>query len=137
MNDWPQEALLNPVFPECRVKRAVLFGRKILPPFIVFILFWGIYQGGGFKGIPLLFALSSNFPITLVCILFLLFMPLQGYLWFYKRAVTKLNKKQQEFYLLVYEKLEKQPVAEPTMLDLEKAINFCIKELGPDLLKKL
>ena len=62
MNDWPLEPLLNPVFPECRVKKAVIAGRKILPPFIVFILFWAVYQGGGFKGIPLLFAISSKYP---------------------------------------------------------------------------
>ncbi len=137
MNDWPEEPLLNPVFTECRVKKAVLLGQKLLPPFIVFILFWAIYQGGGFKGIPFLFALSSNFPVTLVCILFLLFMPLQGYLWFYKRAVTKLNAKQKEFYLLICSKLEKEPVLDPTMMDLEKSINSCIKNLGTDLLKKL
>ena len=137
MNDWPLEPLLNPVFPECRVKKAVIAGRKILPPFIVFILFWAVYQGGGFKGIPLLFAISSNFPVTLVCVIFLMLMPLQGYLWFYKRAVTKLNDRQKDFYLLVCTKLEKQPVLNPTMMDLEKAINACIKTLGAELMKKL
>lgn len=137
MNDWPLEPLLNPVFPECRVKRAVILGRKILPPFIVFILFWAVYQGGGFKGIPLLFALSSNFPVTLVCVIFLMLMPLQGYLWFYKRAASPLNERQKDFYLLACTKLKKEPSLNPTMMDLEKILNACIKNHEIDLLKKL
>jgi hypothetical protein len=64
-------------------------------------------------------------------------MPLQGYLWFYKRAVTRLNDKQKDFYILVCSKLKKEPAMNPTMLDLEKALNACIKTLGTDLLKKL
>ncbi len=138
MNKWPEkEPLLNPVFPETRVKNALVAGRIILPPFIVFILFWAIYQGGGFKGIPLLFALTSNFPVTLVCILFLCLMPLQGYLWFYKRAVTPLSQKQQKFYVELCQELKREPALEPKMQDLEDAINACLKTIGREPLKKL
>ena len=137
MNEWPDEPLLNPVFAESRVKRAMKAGNRLLPPFIVFILFWAIYQGGGFKGIPLLFALSSNFPVTLVCVIFLLLMPLQGYVWFYKRAQTPLNEKLKIFYTELCSKLNREAAFNPTMMDLEIAINACLKTLGSEPLKKL
>ena len=137
MKKWPLEPLLNPVFKENRVKRALLLGNKILPPFIVFIFFWGFYLGGGFKGVPFLFAIGSNFPVTIACVLFLLLMPVQGYYWFYKRSVTSLNEKQKAFYKDTCKKLEIEPSINPTMYDLEIVINKGINKLGREFLKQL
>lgn len=137
MKKWPLEPLLNPVFPENRAKRAVEWACRILPPFIVFIVFWAIYQGGGFKGVPLLFALGSNFPIVIVCVVFLLSLPLQGYYWFYKRSVTRLNKKQELFYQNLCKKLDRPHKAEPTMQDLEDVITDGLARLDKEFLKEL
>ena len=136
MKKWPLEPLLNPVFKENRVKRALLLGNRILPPFIVFIFFWGFYLGGGFKGVPF-FAIGSNFPVTIACVLFLLLMPVQGYYWFYKRSVTPLNEKQKAFYKDTCKKLEIEPSINPTMYDLEIVINKGINKLGREFLKQL
>ncbi|MGN0894982.1 MAG: DUF412 family protein [Succinivibrio sp.] len=137
MRNWPDEALLNPVFKEGRVKKSMNLAIKILPPFIVFILLWGFYMGGGFWGVPLLFALGSSFPVTLSCVLFLLFIPVHGYLWFYKRSITPLNEKQKEFYTKLCKKLEREPSANPVMLDFEKTVNVALKRFGNEFLKEL
>lgn len=137
MKQWPLEPLLNPVFKENRVKIAMLRGNLILPPFIVFILFWSIFLGGGFKGVPMLFALGSNFPVVLVCVLFLLLMPLQGYYWFYKRAITPLNLKQTMFYQKLCTRLQIVPKENPLMQDLEYVIVQGLKHLDKEFLKEL
>ncbi|MGN1281100.1 MAG: terminus macrodomain insulation protein YfbV [Succinivibrio sp.] len=137
MRLWPDEPLLNPVFKENRVKRAMVFAIRVLPQFIVFILVWGFYIGGGFKGVPVLFALGSSFPVTLSCVLFLLFIPVHGYLWFYSRSVTPLNKKQKEFYIKICKRLEREPSSEPVMLDFEKTVNAALKKFGNEFLKEL
>ena len=137
MKKWPLEPLLNPVFKENRVKTAMLRANLILPPFIVFILFWAIFLGGGFKGIPLLFALGSNFPIVICCVLFLLMMPLQGYYWFYKRAVTPLNKKQTLIYNDLCKKLDRIPTINPLMKDFEDVLIEALKKLDKEFLEQL
>ncbi len=137
MDDWPQEALLNPVFPECRVKKAMLTARWLLPPFIVFILVWTYIQGGGFQGVELMFIVKTNYPVALVCALFLLLMPVQGYYWFGRRSQMRLNKKQEMFYVEISKQLQRTPANEPTMRDLEIIINDGIKALGKDFLRKL
>ena len=134
---WPNHPLLTPVFAENRVKRAMLLGQKLLPPFIVLILVWAYYRGGGFHGVEFMFAMKNTWPMTLMCVLFLLLMPVQGYYWLGKRAQTKLNKKQALFYVELCKKLTNVPVLEPTMMDLALRITDGIAVLGPDFLKNL
>lgn len=137
MNKWPLEPLLNPVFPENRAKKAMLFARKILPPFIVLVLLWDIYLGGGFSGIPLFIAMQSNIYMTVISTILLALIPVQGYLWFYVRATSPLNDKQKKFYNSVCVKLDRQPSLIPTLQDLETVINAGLKKFGSDFLKEL
>ena len=134
---WPSHPLLNPVFRENRVKAAMLMARKLLPPFIVFILVWAYYRGGGFKGVEFMFALKTTWPMTLMCVLFLLLIALQGYYWLGKRAKTPLNKKQEIFYKGLCQKLSRESKLNPTMFDLAISMKEGIKVLGADFLKQL
>ncbi len=137
MEKWPEDPLLSPVFPENRVKYVMKIGRRVLPPFIVLTLIWAYYRGGGFAGVELMFVLKNTWPMTLVCVLFLLLMPLQGYYWFGKRAHTPLNSKLKLFYIEMCKNLQKQPKDKPNMQDFCDRVNEAIKLLGRDFLRKL
>lgn len=137
MNIWPDDPLLAPVFPENRVKYAMKIGRYVLPPFIVFILIWAFVRGGGLKGVELMFALKNNWPVTIICVLFLLLMPLQGYYWFGRRARTRLNARLKLFYAETCKALCRQGADEPDMMDLAVVLRDGIKKLGRDFLRKL
>lgn len=134
---WPQDPLLNPVFPECRVKRAIRAGRMILPPFIVFILLWSYVRGGGLLGVEFMFAVKSNWPMTIICILFILLMPLQGYWWMGKRSRMKLNPRLRIFYMETCIRLHRSGEDSPDMMALAKIMHDGIKILGREFLSKL
>ena len=138
MNVWPEAELLGPVFPENRAKYVMRIGRYVLPPFIILILRWSFIRGGGLhEGISFMFAIQQNWHVTVLCVLFLLSMPLQGYYWFGKRAVMKLNPKLKLFYTETCTALLRQPLGEPTMLDLAYVLRDGINSLGYDFLRKL
>ncbi len=138
MESWPDDQLLGPVFPESRVKYVMKVGRYVLPPFIVLIIFWAFVRGGGLHpGIDFMFALKNNWHVTLLCVLFLLCMPLQGYYWFGRRSQQKLNPKLKLFYTETCTSLRKQPADDPVMADLARVMREGIKVLGRDFLRKL
>ena len=39
MERWPEEPLLNPVFPECRAKKLMSLAKRVIPPFMVLCKF--------------------------------------------------------------------------------------------------
>lgn len=137
MDIWPQEPTLGAIFPENRFKYVMGVAKVLIPPFIVFIFLWVYIQGGGLKGVSFLYTMETNWPVTIVCILFLLIIPLQGYYWFGKRAQLKLNGKQKIFYKGLCEKLKKEPASDPTMFDFAKAVAEGCKKLNKDFLDAL
>ena len=137
MKKWPDEPLLYPVFAECRIKKVITLEQRLFPPFIVLTVIWYFYRWGGFKGIPFFMAIEDSLPMLICCICFLLLLPLQGYYWFYKRSMQKLNDKQKTFYIELCTLLKREPLLEPTLDDLINNINVCIKQFGKDPLKKL
>lgn len=137
MEIWPQEDILGAIFPENRVKYVMTVGKYLIPPFVVLIILWVYFLGGGFKGVSFFYTIKLNWPVSIVCVLFLLLMPVQGYYWFGKRALLKLNKRQQLFYQSLCEKLQKTPVLNPTMFDLAKVLNEGCKKLNKDFLNTL
>lgn len=137
MEVFPQDNLIGAVFPECRVKYVMGVGKVLLPPFIVFIVVWNYFIAGGFDGVPLRYALLQNLPVTLVCVLFLLLLPVQGYYWFGKRSKLLLNAKQQNFYQDLCSKLERQANLKPTMYDLAIVLKEGLKKLDRDFLNSL
>ncbi len=134
---WPDDPILGAVFPENRVKYALMWGRRLIPPFIFFILAWNFIQGGGLQGIDFLYTQKTNWPLSVACILFLLFIPLQGYYWAGKRASTKLNPKLKLFYEHVCQKLQKEGVQEPVMADLSAVLSEGLQKLDKDFLNEL
>lgn len=137
LQDWPEHPILNAIFKEGRVRSWLKLGNVLIPPFIFFILLWNFIQGGGLKGVDFLYTQKINWPVTAVCIIFLLMLPLHAYYWAGKRAQTKLNPTQRVFYADLCEKLEKAQAADPTMHDLARAIGEGLKKLGPDFLDRL
>lgn len=137
MNKWPSAPLLTPVFPECRALVLMNICKKVIPPFIVLVLFWSLYLGGYFKGVPLYYALMENISVTVSSLAVLVMIPLQGYYWFGKRACTKLNGRLKSFYEELCLKLDRQACLEPTFKDFEAVLNDGLKKLDHDFLKKL
>ncbi len=134
---WPEHPVLNAIFKEGRVRYVLKAGNYIIPPFIFFILVWNFIQGGGLKGVDFVYTQKINWPVSLVCILFLIALPLQGFYWAGKRARTKLNPKQILFYNDLCEQLKKEKITDPVMYDLAVLINEGLKKLGPEILDKL
>ncbi len=138
MESWPDEPVLGAVFPESRVKYVMRWGRRLIPPFIVLIVLWTFIRGGGLSGVSFFYTIKINYPMTVMCVLFLLCMPLQGYYWFGRRAQLPLSAKQKLFYTNLCYRLQTEPVNEPTMADLAKAINDGLKRLDDkEFLKEL
>lgn len=137
MNEWPNEPILMAVFHEMRVKALMTVGKKVVPPAVAFLVFWIYFTCGGYQGLYLLFTHPSagSMPLYLavtsliIVILLLLSLPLHGVIWFGYRAQKRLNKRQELFYNNLCSELKKQPVEEPTMMDLIKAINEGLKTL--------
>ena len=134
---WPDDPLLGPVFPENRVKYWMKVGSYLLPPFIVLILAWAWYRGGGLHGVEFMFAMKSTWPVTIACVIFLLLMPLQGIWWFGRRAQLKLNPRLKLFYMETCIMLHRQGLQDPTMMDFAEATAEGIRKLGRDFLRKL
>ena len=137
MEIFPLEPVLNPVFPEFRVKRVMKMGKILLPPFIALIVLWSYVRGGGLQGVEMMFALKSNWPVTICCVLLLLLMPGQGYWWFGKRARLPLNPRLRIFYIETCIQLQRSGVDAPDLMELMTVINEGIKVLGRDFLRKL
>ncbi len=138
MELFPLEPLLNPVFPEYRVKKVMQLSALILPPFMVLMVLWVYIRGGGLHPeISLFLALEENLLMLVLCLVFLLSMPLQGYYWFGRRASQPLNPRLSQFYLKTCARLGRQGSSVPTMLDLVRVIRAALKSQGPDFLKEL
>ncbi|MBQ9275482.1 MAG: DUF412 family protein [Succinivibrio sp.] len=137
MKIWPEEKILGALFPENRVKYFMKLAQLLLPPFIMLILVWAFVRGGGLKGVSLMFVLQNTWPMTLISVLFLLLIPLQGYYWFGRRAQLSLNAKQQSFYNDLCRKLERTPKTEPAMYDLAVVLKEGLQRLDHEFLREL
>lgn len=134
---WPEDRVLGAVFPENRVKKVMVLARRLIPPFIVFLLLYNFVLGGGLKGVSFFYTLKINWPATLCAVVLLLLLPLQGYYWAGKRAQLKLSKKLETFYRDVCVKLHKEPALNPTMFDLAVVLRQGLKTLPHDFLDRL
>lgn len=134
---FPVHPILGAVFPENRVQYALRWGRRLIPPFIAFILLWNYVQGGGLQGISFFYTQKVNWPSALLCIVTLVLILLHGYYWAGKRAALKLNPKLTLFYRQLCQALGKEPVPVPTMFDLARALHEGLEKLDPDFLRKL
>lgn len=137
MERWPEEPLLNPVFPECRAKKLMSLAKRVIPPFMVLVIGWTLYLGGYFKGIPLYYALTANLSVTVCSMCVLIMIPLQGYYWFYRRSKTQINDRLKKFYQELCSQLDREASFNPTFLDFENVLIDALKKLDHEFLKKL
>ncbi|KUE78440.1 terminus macrodomain insulation protein YfbV [Aeromonas schubertii] len=94
---WPRRPELNPLFPENRVIHAIEFGARVLPPVVVICLMLQ-YQFGD----------ASYWPSVLTSLIFMLSMPLQGYYWLGRRAVTPLPPSLAHWYREINGRMSEQ-----------------------------
>lgn len=131
---WPDHPILGAVFPEIRVRYFMRWGRRLIPPFIVFVVLWNFVQGGGLKGISFIYTQTSNWPLAVLSIIFLLGIFLHGCYWAGRRAGTALNARQLQFYKELCTRLERTPDPAPVMEDLVRLLREGLDKIGPDIL---
>lgn len=134
---WPDEPVLGAIYRENRVRYVLNAAKYLIPPFIFFILIWNFIQGGGLKGVDFLYTQRINWPMSVICILFLLALPLQGYYWAGKRAQTELNVKEKEFYVSLCKRLDRTPAEKPVFMDLALILKEGLTKLGREILNEL
>jgi len=102
METWPDDKRLSPVFPEQRIRKAVRFGVRFMPPLAVFTLCWQI-------------ALHAQLGPAVASALFACSLPVQGLWWMGKRSLKPLPPGLLKWYHSLREKLEQagQPTALP------------------------
>ena len=102
METWPDDKRLSPVFPEQRIRKAVRFGVRFMPPLAAFTLCWQI-------------ALHAQLGPAVASALFACSLPVQGLWWMGKRSLKPLPPALLKWYHSLREKLEQagQPTAVP------------------------
>ncbi len=137
MDLWPEDRVLGSVFPEVRVRKAMIFARRAIPPFAAFILLWAYVQGGGLKGVSLIFTLKSAWPPIVASVTFLLLLPVQGYYWFGRRSLRPLSERQKKLYAELCARLSREPEREPDMLALATVLAQAMRDLDHEFLRLL
>ncbi len=95
--DWPVVLELNSVFPENKVIRMTVFAQKTLPVVAVVGALVQFNQLG-----------SSQLPLILTMMLFILSMPFQGWYWLGKRSQTELPPGLTSWYGEIKQKMQAQ-----------------------------
>ncbi|MDA3978765.1 terminus macrodomain insulation protein YfbV [Gallibacterium sp. AGMB14963] len=87
---------LNMIFPEPRIIKATRFAQQLLMPLLLFTLGWQYFMLG--------YSIAS-FASTLLTIIFLCSLPLQGFYWLGKRAQKPLNSATLTWYEKIYQQV--------------------------------
>lgn len=117
---WPHHAVVA-AMTETRVVPAVKFAAHWMPGAAVvnFLVQW---QWLG----------ESLMPQAVVSSLFLLSLPIQGWFWLGRRALSPLDPRLKHWYLELAQKLGVQPRSKPIRMDLARLLRKALKELPPD-----
>lgn len=134
---WPEHKILGAIFPEIRVKYVMRWGRRLIPPFIVFIILWNYVQGDGLKGVSFIYTQTSNWPLAVLSILFLLGIMFHGYYWAGRRSQLKLIGTLKEYYNSLCAKLSRPANPEPNLYELAETLKEGMKKIGPSILEGL
>ncbi|MFC0308486.1 terminus macrodomain insulation protein YfbV [Gallibacterium trehalosifermentans] len=116
---------LNMIFPEPRIIRATYFSQQLLMPLLLFTLAWQYFVLGYSVG---------SIATTLITILFIISLPLQGFYWLGKRSQKILSTATLHWYekiyyqLLIHEALLPMP-DKPTFNDLVLLLQKAEKRL--------
>ncbi|MDN7124108.1 terminus macrodomain insulation protein YfbV [Pseudidiomarina terrestris] len=117
---WPHHAVVA-AMTETRVVPAVKFAAQWMPAagVVNFLVQW---QWLG----------ETLLPQAIVSSLFLLSLPIQGWFWLGRRALSELDPRLKHWYLELAQKLSVQPRSKPTRMDLARLLRKALDELPPD-----
>lgn len=117
---WPHHSVVA-AMTETRVVPAVKFAAKFMPALAVinFLVQWQWQD-------------EALLPQAIVTSLFLLSLPLQGWYWLGRRALSPLDPRLKHWYLELTKKLKMQPQAKPIRMDLARVLRRALDELPPD-----
>lgn len=126
---WPRRAELNSLFPENRVIHAIEFGARVLPPVVVICIMLQYQFGDGLY-----------WPSVITTVLFMLSLPLQGYYWLGRRAVTPLPPSLASWYREINGRMSEQGgparrlVANPRYQELAETLRAAFDQLDKSFL---
>lgn len=124
MKSWPMRRELAAIFPENRVIKATRFATLTMPALAVVTLF-----------LPLSLAEPELLPSAIASALFMLSLPLQGYLWLGQRAESVLPPGLRGWYAELHQKMRVQGLSiapatsRPRFKDLAQVLSNAFKHL--------
>lgn len=129
LQSWPKQRVLNSLFLDSKVVLYTRFAIKIAPLFVVMIAMLTVFY-------PALFTV----PATIIFILFVFSMPLQGLYWLGKRSATFLPDRLLPWYAEVEKTLKNYnegsiTTSRPCYLDLALLLKNGFKRGGDNFLQ--
>jgi len=124
MQSWPMRRELTAVFPENRVIKATRFASQSMPALAVLTLM-----------LPFSLSQTQLLPSAIAMALFMLSLPLQGYLWLGQRSESILPPGLKGWYTELHQKMRLQglsvaPVrSRPQFKDLAQVLSKAFKHL--------
>lgn len=129
LKTWPMVPKLGLIFPENRIIKATAFAQKIMPFIAVFTIVWQlVYIKGDITALA----------VTVLMVIFVLSLPIQGLYWLGKRASTELPVQALREFYKIYHKLQKVNVVLPVVKDkpcyqqLAELLNKAVTHLDAD-----
>lgn len=122
LKTYPNIPQLNIIFPDLRIISATKFAVKFMPFLAVFAVFWQQLYA---KDLPYAFALA------MITALIAITLPLQGFYYLGKRAITPLPHTTRNWYIRIANELNSRNL--PTIIPQES--NLTYQDLN-DLLNK-
>ncbi|WKT00668.1 terminus macrodomain insulation protein YfbV [Gallibacterium salpingitidis] len=124
---------LNMIFPEPRIIKATRFSQQLLMPLLLFTLGWQYFVLG--------YSITS-FASTLLTILFICSLPLQGFYWLGKRAKKPLSGATLAWYDKIYQQVRLKEALPPipdtvTFSDLISLLQRAEKHLDPEFWEEI
>ena len=129
---WPNLPILNNVFKEGYIVRAVNFSKKALPPIIALFIVWY------FCYIKFIYISYSSYVFfSAIFVISISLLTHMGLLYFLgKKAKAFLPKKTQNWYQDICKEIDTTANLNPTYLDLAKALNKVKQEQDKNKDKK-
>ncbi len=124
---------LQIIFPEPRIIKATKFSQQLLMPLLLLTLAWQYFVIGYH---------IASFASTILTIIFIISLPLQGFYWLGKRSLTPLNEGTLAWYFKIYQKLSLQKAlpameTQPTFNDLVRLLQLADKTLDQDFWEEI
>ena len=104
LKTWRLEPKLGMIFPENRIIKSVIFIQKLILPMILLTLVWQ-YAIAGYQ--------EYSWAATIITLIALCLLPLQGYWWLGKRAITTLPPTTTTWFYHIHQRLAEKETLPP------------------------